>query len=100
MGPGGIRALDQELFSDFAELRLERTKTDDALDAFVAALTDEKLAGPLRFMRRGAMNEFPLWHAVAHVFNHQTHHRGQVTTLLMQSGHDPGSTDLIAMLRA
>lgn len=99
MGPGGIRTLDQELFADFDELRRERTKTDDDLDAFVATLTDEKLAGPLRFMRRGAMNEFPLWHAVAHVFNHQTHHRGQVTTLLVQAGHDPGSTDLIAMLR-
>jgi uncharacterized damage-inducible protein DinB len=31
---------------------------------------------------------------VAHVFNHQTHHRGQVTTLLSQMGHDIGSTDL------
>ena len=99
MGPGGIRTLDQELFADFDDLRRERTKTDDELDAFVATLTDEKLAGPLRFLRRGAMNEFPLWHAVTHVFNHQTHHRGQVTTLLMQAGHDPGSTDLIAMLR-
>lgn len=99
MGPGGIRTLDQELFADFDALRRERAKTDDDVDAFVATLTDEKLAGPLRFMRRGAMNEFPLWHAVAHLFNHQTHHRGQVTTLLMQAGHDPGSTDLIAMLR-
>jgi uncharacterized damage-inducible protein DinB len=33
-----------------------------------------------------------LWH----VFNHQTHHRGQVTTLLNQAGVDPGVTDLIA----
>jgi uncharacterized damage-inducible protein DinB len=100
MGPGGIRTLDQELFADFAELRRERAKTDDELDAYVATLTTEALAGNLRFLRRGVMNEFPLWHAVAHVFNHQTHHRGQVTTLLMQAGHDPGSTDLIAMLRA
>jgi uncharacterized damage-inducible protein DinB len=99
MGPGGIRTLDQELFADFAELRRERAKTDDDLDAYVATLTAETLSGDLRFTRRGAMNEFPLWHAVAHVFNHQTHHRGQVTTLLMQAGHDPGSTDLIAMLR-
>jgi uncharacterized damage-inducible protein DinB len=39
----------------------------------------------------------PLWLAVVHLFNHQTHHRGQVTTLLKQSGIDPGVTDLIAM---
>jgi uncharacterized damage-inducible protein DinB len=99
MGPGGIRALDQELYADFDELRRERAKTDDELDAFVATLTEERLTGNLRFLRRGGVNEFPLWHAIAHLFNHQTHHRGQVTTLLMQAGQDPGVTDLVAMLR-
>lgn len=29
-----------------------------------------------------------------HMFNHQTHHRGQVTTLIKQLGHEPGITDL------
>jgi len=100
MGPGGIRSLGQELYDDFDELRRERAKTDDELDAFVATLTEEKLTGELRYLRRGAVNAFPLWHAVAHLFNHQTHHRGQVTTLLMQAGHDPGVTDLVAMLRS
>lgn len=99
MAPG-IRALDQELYADFDELRRERAKTDDDLDAFVATLTAEKLAADLRFVRRGVLNAYPLWHAVAHVFNHQTHHRGQVTTLLMQAGRDPGVTDLVAMLRS
>jgi uncharacterized damage-inducible protein DinB len=99
MGPGGIRTLDQELYADFDALRRERAKTDDDIDAFVDTLTAEKLAAPLRFVRRGVTNELPLWHAVAHLFNHQTHHRGQVTTLLMQAGHDPGVTDLVAMLR-
>jgi uncharacterized damage-inducible protein DinB len=28
------------------------------------------------------------------MFNHQTHHRGQVTTLLTQQGYDIGATDL------
>lgn len=99
MGPGGIRSLDQEIYADFDELRRERAHTDDELDAYVGTLTDEKLAGTLRYLRRGVVNEFPLWHAVAHLFNHQTHHRGQVTTLLMQAGRDPGVTDLVAMLR-
>ncbi len=98
-GPGGIRSLDQELYADFDELRGERARTDGEIDAYVATLTDEKLAGNLRYLRRGVANEFPLWHAIAHFFNHQTHHRGQVTTLLMQAGHDPGVTDLVAMLR-
>ncbi|MFT5012395.1 MAG: putative damage-inducible protein DinB, partial [Dinoroseobacter sp.] len=32
------------------------------------------------------------------VFNHQTNHRGQVTTILSQLGIEPGVTDLGAML--
>jgi uncharacterized damage-inducible protein DinB len=98
MGPG-IRSLDQELYVDFEELRRERTATDVGLSTWVAALTDERLAAPLVYLRRGQKQEAPLWWAVAHLFNHQTHHRGQITTLLTQQGHDPGVTDLFAMLR-
>jgi uncharacterized damage-inducible protein DinB len=99
MGPGGIRALDQELYADLEELRRERALTDDELSAWVCGLTHERLAAPLVYMRGDQKHEAPLWWAVAHVFNHQTHHRGQITTLLMQQGCDPGVTDLVAMLR-
>jgi len=98
MAPG-IRSLDQELHEDFDELWAERRRMDDALAAWVASLGPEQLAGPLVMTRRGKTEEVPLWWAVVHVFNHQTHHRGQVTTLLHQQGVDPGVTDLIAMLR-
>ena len=99
MGPGGILSLDQELYSDFEDLRRERAITDDDLSAWVSELTPERLASPLVYMRRGQKLEMPLWWAVAHVFSHQTHHRGQITTLLSQQGCDPGVTDLLAMLR-
>jgi uncharacterized damage-inducible protein DinB len=36
----------------------------------------------------------PRWVLVTHMFNHQAHHRGQVTTLLSQMGLDIGSTDI------
>ncbi len=98
MAPG-IRSLDQELYVDFEDLRRERALTDEELTAWVSALTHEQLAAPLVYMRRGQRQEAPLWWAVAHLFNHQTHHRGQVTTLLTQQGCDPGVTDLFAMLR-
>jgi uncharacterized damage-inducible protein DinB len=98
MGPG-IRSLDQELYVDFEELRRQRASTDDALATWVSGLDDEQLRAPLIYLRRGQKVESPLWWAVAHVFNHQTHHRGQITTLLSQRGCDPGSTDLFAMLR-
>ena len=50
-------------------------------------------------MRKGATHDNPLWWTVAHLCNHQTHHRGQVTTLLTQAGRDVGVTDLVAMFR-
>ncbi|TGK21251.1 hypothetical protein EHO61_02040 [Leptospira fluminis] len=37
----------------------------------------------------------PVHEVLTHFFNHQTHHRGQITTLLFQGGVDPGITDLI-----
>jgi uncharacterized damage-inducible protein DinB len=97
--PAGILTLDQELYADFEDLRRERALTDDELSAWVAGLSHEQLAATLSFMRRGQLQESPLWWSALHVFNHQTHHRGQVTTLLMQQGVDPGATDLVAMLR-
>jgi uncharacterized damage-inducible protein DinB len=36
-----------------------------------------------------------MWVCVTHFFNHQTHHRGQLTALLSQCGKDYGVTDLI-----
>jgi uncharacterized damage-inducible protein DinB len=99
LGPGSIRSLDQELYSEFDDLRRERASTDDALTSCVSALTAEQLAGQLVYERLGQRQECPLWWALAHLFNHQTHHRGQITTLLLQQGCDPGVTDLFAMLR-
>jgi uncharacterized damage-inducible protein DinB len=94
----GVRALDQELFADFAELRADRQRTDAALDAWAATITAHSFEAPLRYVSGGRSREVPLWWVVTHMFNHQTHHRGQITTLLSQAGQDVGSTDLFAML--
>ena len=92
--------LNQELYADFTLLRRERAATDAAIEAWVRDLTVERLAAPFGYRSSdGRQHEHPLWWAVGHFFNHQTHHRGQVTTLLMQLGHDPGVTDLVALLR-
>ena len=58
-------------------------------------LTPEWLAETLTYTSKvdGATRTRPRWLLVAHLFNHQTHHRGQVTTLLKQLGRDPGVTD-------
>lgn len=94
------RALDQELYADFTLLRRERAQTDLHIETWVTGLDAARLAAPIRYRTsKGVEHEHPLWQALAHFFNHQTHHRGQVTTLFSQLGHDPGVTDLIAFLR-
>ncbi|MBI3374319.1 MAG: damage-inducible protein DinB [Betaproteobacteria bacterium] len=95
--PFDVKSLDQELYSDFFELRSERVSTDIAISRWIASLSEGDLAGELFYMSvvNPAPRQLPLWLAVTHFFNHQTHHRGQLTTLLAQRGIDPGVTDLI-----
>ena len=91
------RSLADELYADFAELRRERGITDDDIDDWVATLSNERLRGELRYTSivNPAPRTIAMSLAVTHFFNHQTHHRGQLTTLLMQQGIDPGATDLM-----
>jgi uncharacterized damage-inducible protein DinB len=95
--PFAVKSLAQELCSDFGELRAERRKTDATIVEWTGSLTDRDLAGELSFTSvvNPKPRRYPLWFAVTHFFNHQTHHRGQLTTLLSQRGVDPGVTDLI-----
>ena len=95
--PTSITSLDQELHDDFDELTKKRELTDNRLDRLVASLDDTRLSGTLKFRRlSGDKGELtlPVSIVLMQLFNHQTHHRGQVTTLLMQCGVDVGVTDL------
>ena len=85
-----------DLFEDFGGLLDARRAMDDEIVAWTAQLDGMQLAGPLTWFSGVAQRELsrPRWLCVTQMFNHQTHHRGQVTTLLKQSGIDPGITDL------
>lgn len=67
----GWKGPADELYADFAELRAARAELDRLIEHWAERLV-----------------------LVTHMFNHQTHHRGQLTTLLAQMGIDPGVTDL------
>jgi uncharacterized damage-inducible protein DinB len=96
-----IRSLDQELYDDFGALTRARERLDEEIIAWTGALTADRLGASISYTTsEGEPCNHPLWWAVSHFFNHQTHHRGQVTALLSQIGVDPGVTDLAAMLRA
>lgn len=94
----GVHRLDQELYADFAELRAARVALDAEIDAWVAPLTADQLAADMQYVRGGQPRRHPRWWAVVQLFNHETHHRGQITTLLTQAGQDCGATDVLAML--
>ncbi len=96
--PFAITTLDAELHADFDALTAARRAMDERISAFAARVTADWLAAPFEYRKMsGAPVQVMGWAALTHVFNHQTHHRGQVTTLLMQSGVDPGETDIVAM---
>jgi len=89
-------SIDSGVSQDWDELCAARAETDRVIEAFVRELTPRLLDSDLHYKNSKDIDFcMPLWHVVSHFFNHGTHHRGQVTTLLMQAGIDPGTTDFI-----
>jgi len=87
-----------ELHTEWPELRRERDLLDEAIETWVADMPAEYPMLTMRYANtKGVQREHPAWQAMTHLFNHQTHHRGQVTALLMQAGVDPGTTDLASL---
>lgn len=85
-----------ELYGDFEELRAARAALDHLIEDWAAGLQERWLAADFTYTSRidGRTRTLPAWLLVTHLFNHQTHHRGQLTTLLSQLGVDVGVTDL------
>lgn len=96
-----VPALGEDLFKDFSILCIERVRLDARIIEWASGLTSDWLSQPLTYVSKVDARErtVPRWILVVHLFNHQTHHRGQVTTLLSQSGLDVGSTDIPFMQR-
>ncbi len=92
----GPKRIIAELHADFGELRAAREAMDARILEWTATLTPQWLAAPFSYVSNvdRRTRTMPAWVLVAHLFNHQTHHRGQLTTLLSQLGIDPGVTDL------
>ena len=93
---GTFVPIGQQIFADFEELRAARVAMDAEIRAWAATLTEETVNAPYTFVSQvyKITRVQPLWAFVTHMFNHQTHHRGQLTTLLSQMGIDPGITDM------
>jgi uncharacterized damage-inducible protein DinB len=90
------------LTDDFADLTRQRVAADAGLRDWAARLDDAALEGDLAWYS-GALGRDvvrPRAMIVTHMFNHQTHHRGQAHALLTRAGERTGDTDLFAVLPA
>jgi len=97
--PVTVKSLTQELFGDYAQLRQAREQTDKDIIAWAQSLALSPPPERLNYVSLSSNTErnVDFTQAIVHFFNHQTHHRGQVTAALFQQGVDFGVTDLIFM---
>ena len=88
-----------DVHPDWRDLKQTRDALDSAIELWVGSVSPDFLLSTMRYANtKGVERAHPVWQAMTHFFNHQTHHRGQVTTLLMQAGVDMGVTDVVALL--
>lgn len=93
------KSVDDRIFDNFKAYSNARLELDKNIIDFVDRLELDRLDKKLSYKNIAgvpAQKTFGL--VLSHFFNHQTHHRGQVTTLLSQSGLDIGPTDLILLV--
>jgi uncharacterized damage-inducible protein DinB len=81
------------------ELRRERVSFDGVISNWADDLTSDWLAGTMTWYSLAAEREISAPHSllVTHMFNHQTHHRGQVNAMLTAAGAQPEDTDLMLL---
>lgn len=92
-------ALDAMLYPDLAQLRERREWLDEVIVAWVNSLDGATLMSELDYTSiQGVPARRAVSGVLVHFFNHQTHHRGQVSTLLSQAGVDVGVTDLLVRI--
>lgn len=92
-------SLRQELAPSLAGLQDLRIELDEIIVQWTQTLTTAQLEAPLSYRNMaGKCHSRGFGFLVQHFFNHQTHHRGQASTLLFQAGVDVGVTDLFAII--
>lgn len=93
--------LDAILHQDFDRLRFAREAEDARIITWIASLTTQSFSGRFTYMTATDMRTISqrLAPALAHFFNHQTHHRGQAHAVLTALGQPSPVLDLIAFQR-
>lgn len=94
-----VYELDMVPHDDWLELKAKRAQLDVAIETWTTGMPADYTQMPMAYSNsKGTRREHPAWQAMTHLFNHQTHHRSQVFTLLTQTGIDIGVTDMLALM--
>lgn len=94
--PGALSAI---FSTDLAPLAAHRKMLDAVIEAWIGELSAQDLDAALHYQNsKGVAGDKRLGSVLVHFFNHQTHHRGQASTLLSQAGVDIGVTDLLMLI--
>jgi uncharacterized damage-inducible protein DinB len=93
--------LDAILHEDLAGLTAARVAEDERIIAWVDSLDQARLAAHFTYTPLTTPDEITqkLGPTLAHVFNHQTHHRGQAHATLTALGRPSLTLDLVFFLR-
>lgn len=95
------KALDTILYDDFSALQAARKAEDERIIAWIDSLDETRLAGRFTYITATDMRTVSqrLAPALAHFFNHQTHHRGQAHAILTRLGRQAPMLDLVYFQR-
>ncbi|WP_018146594.1 DinB family protein [Henriciella marina] len=87
------------LWPEWAGLKADRLEMDNVIEEWATGFDAAALASDLSWYSGAAGRDMskPVWLLVTHIFNHQTHHRGQVHAMLTAAGARPDDTDLFLM---
>lgn len=94
-------SLSTMIHPNLVPLRIAREAEDARIAGWIAGLSDADLAGRFSYTTVSEMRTVSqrLAPALLHVFNHQTHHRGQAHAILTTLGKPSLTLDLIAFQR-
>ena len=91
--------LDSVVFQDVQSLTTARVQLDQALIQYVQNLTEQNILGKVSYSRLGEMLQENLYDVLAHIFNHQTHHRGQLHSMVFAMTGQSLALDMIYFQR-
>jgi len=83
----------EEPFDACAALAMAQRAVDRRLVALCDTLADDELAQPVAIMRRAGVQHETVTRLLAHLFQHQIHHRGQVHAMLAGTSVAPPQLD-------